>query len=112
MLQIADGKAFNELLAKPGTVVVKFYTDWCPDCHRVAQAYRMYAEEHQSRAAFADVNAEVVVEAAQRFDIRGIPTLLVFQDGKLVERLNSRDCKTVKQMVDFLDGALRSEVRG
>lgn len=111
MERIRDVKAFDQALAHSGTTVVKFYTDWCPDCHRVANAYEAYAEEHGEEALFADVNAEEVIEAAERFAIRGIPTLLVFRNGNLVQRLNSRDCKTVKQMVDFLDGALRSGVR-
>lgn len=112
MERIRDVQAFDQALAHPGTTVVKFYTDWCPDCHRVAKAYESYAEEQQERALFVDVNAEEVPEAAERFAIRGIPTILVFRSGELVERLNSRDCKTAKQMVDFLDSALSSEVRG
>lgn len=111
MERVRDVAALDRALANPGTTVVKFYTDWCPDCHRVAKAYEAYAEEHQERAHFVDINAEEVPEAAERFGIRGIPTLLVFRNGDLVERLNSRDCKSVKQMVDFLDGALRSQVR-
>lgn len=38
----------------------------------------------------------------RRFDVRGIPTLLVFRDGELVDRLYSRDAKTMRQVIDFV----------
>ena len=110
MQRIGSLADFEQAVAHEGLTVIKFYTDWCPDCHRVAAAYEEYARDHRDQALFADVNAEEVPEAAERYDVRGIPTLLVFRNGALVDRLYSRDCKTPQQMVAFLDKTLNSNV--
>jgi thiol-disulfide isomerase/thioredoxin len=106
MLKITSEDQFDQLLAGNPVVVVEFYTTWCPDCHRVEKAYAEYAEAHKEQAVFANLNAEEVRPIAERFDVRGIPSFLVFRNGELVERLYSRDAKTVKQVTDFLDKAL------
>lgn len=102
MEKITSAEQFDRLLEQP-RVIVKFFTDWCPDCRRIDQAYAAYADANQNRAIFGDLNADEVSAVSERFDVRGIPTFLVFEQGKLVDRLYSRDAKTVKQVTDFLD---------
>jgi thioredoxin-like negative regulator of GroEL len=106
MERITSARQFDELLAGRPHLIVEFYTDWCPDCRRVEQAYAGFAEAHQDQATFATLNAEAVPEVAQRYDVRGIPSFLVFREGVPVSRLYSRDAKTVRQVLDFLEQAL------
>ncbi|MFO7171872.1 MAG: thioredoxin family protein [Bacillota bacterium] len=106
MERIASAQEFDQFVARHPRAVVKFYTTWCPDCRRIEGTYAEYAEANAHRAAFAEVNAEEVPDLAQRFDVRGIPTFLVFEQGRLAARLYSRDAKTPQQVLDFLNGAL------
>lgn len=84
-----------------GTLVVKFYANWCPDCRRIEGAYEQFPERYTS-LEFAEVFTEESPALAERFDVKGIPTFLVFRNGDLVDRLYSRDAKTVKQVEDFV----------
>jgi thioredoxin-like negative regulator of GroEL len=106
MEKITSAQQFDQLIAHEGKVIVKFYTDWCPDCHRIDKGFAEYAAANQSRAVFAEINADQVQEVAERFDVRGIPSFLVFEKGELVDRLYSRDAKSVKQVTDFVDKVL------
>ncbi|MCG0238843.1 MAG: thioredoxin family protein [Firmicutes bacterium] len=106
MEQIASVQDFDQFLSRHPRAVVKFYTTWCPDCRRIEGTYAEYAAANAHRAAFAEVNAEAVPDLAQRFDIRGVPTFLVFDRGQVVARLHSRDAKTPQQVLDFLNEAL------
>lgn len=112
MERITTTQQFDELLARSGRTIVKFYTTWCPDCHRIDKAWEEYAESHKEQANFADLNCEEVREVADRYDVKGIPSFLVYEQGQLVDRLYSRDAKTVKQVTDFADKALAEVVKG
>lgn len=107
MEKITSAQRFDELLKESSLAIVKLETTWCPDCRRVEKGYAEYAETNKQRATFAELDADQVREVAERFDVRGIPTFLVFRDGELVDRLYSRDAKTVQQVVNFADKALQ-----
>jgi thioredoxin-like negative regulator of GroEL len=106
MNKITTTEQFDRILADNARVIVKFYTTWCPDCRRIDKPWDEYAEANQQRAAFVELNAEEVLEVAERFDVRGIPSFLMFESGRLADRLYSRDAKTAKQVTDFAEKAL------
>ncbi|MGE5673387.1 MAG: thioredoxin family protein [Mycobacterium leprae] len=101
MQHLTDATFDAALRADGRTVVVKFYTDWCPDCHRIDKAYNEFPEQFAG-LAFAEINSEESPAVSERFDVRGIPSFLVFRQGELVDRLYSRDAKSVKQVTDFV----------
>lgn len=93
---------FEGALQESGeTLIVKFYANWCPDCRRIEGAYEEFPTRFSS-LSFAEVFTEESPELAERFDVKGIPTFLVFRNGDLVDRLYSRDAKTVKQVEEFV----------
>lgn len=106
MEKITSTELFERFIADNPTAIVKFFTDWCVDCSRIDKGFGEYAEANKDRAAFAEINADDVNEIASRYDVRGIPSLLVFRSGQLTERLYSRDAKTVKQVVEFAEKVL------
>ncbi|MBE3590210.1 MAG: thioredoxin family protein [Firmicutes bacterium] len=93
---------FDEFLRRtPGTVIVTFHAPWCADCKRVQPVLASLPERYP-HIRFADVDTEEAMEVAARFDIRGIPTLLVFEGGRLVDRLYSREAKWPQEILDFV----------
>ncbi len=94
-------ESFDAAVREHPHLIVNFTADWCPDCRRIKDAYAAFPERFPEMA-FAVVDTEESPGLAERFDVRGIPSLLVFRGGELTDRLYSRDAKTVQQVEDFV----------
>lgn len=73
-----------DVLQSPEPVLVDFYADWCGPCRRQAPVVDALAAEG-FKALKADVNVEP--ELADSFQVSSLPTLLIFRDGEVVDRL-------------------------
>jgi len=67
-------------------VVVDFYADWCGPCKMMAPIFDEFAREHLGHALVAKLDTDANPATSQRFNVRGIPTLIVFKGGKEVAR--------------------------
>lgn len=67
-------------------VVVDVYADWCGPCKMMAPHVDTLAAKMQGRALVAKLNSDLSPKTAERFQIKGIPTVLVFRDGKETRR--------------------------
>ncbi len=67
-------------------VFVDFYADWCGPCKMMAPSVDQLAAKYQGRALVAKLNTDLAQQTTQRFQIRGIPTSIVFSGGREVAR--------------------------
>jgi thioredoxin 2 len=67
-------------------VVVDFYADWCGPCKMMAPAVDQLAAENQGKLLVAKLDTDRSPRTAQSFNIRGIPTVIVFEGGKEARR--------------------------
>jgi thioredoxin 2 len=67
-------------------VLVDFYADWCGPCKAMAPQIEELARAHSGRAVIAKLDTDQSPQMAGRFGIRGIPTLIVFRNGREVAR--------------------------
>lgn len=68
-------------------ILVDFWAEWCMPCRALAPVIEELAQEYQGKVRFAKVNVDDCREVPARFGIRGIPTLILFKDGKKVNEL-------------------------
>ena len=67
-------------------VVVDFYADWCGPCKMMAPVFDDFAREHQGEVLVAKLDTDRNQATARQYDVRGIPTLIVFRKGKEAAR--------------------------
>ncbi len=75
----------GEVIRSRQPVVVDFYADWCSPCRILAPVFQKLSEEYAGRLKFAKVNVEEETPLADRFGISGIPALVFFKDGAIVD---------------------------
>jgi thioredoxin len=74
---------FKELIDGNGTVIVDFWAPWCAPCRSFAPTFEAASEKHTD-VVFAKVNTEEQQQLAGAFNIRSIPTLMVFRDQVII----------------------------
>jgi thioredoxin len=85
--EITAGEFQSEVFVADGPVVVDLYADWCGPCRALAPLLDRLADAYAGRVKFVKVNVDDEPEVARHFDVASIPTLLVFDRGRLVQRL-------------------------
>ena len=90
----------EEKLAK-GKYVLFFTADWCPDCRFIKPAMPEIEEEF-SDFNFIQVDRDENIDLCQELDVYGIPSFIVYEDGKEVDRFVNKDRKTKKEVENFL----------
>ena len=83
-----DGPTFEaDVLSSKEPVVVDFYADWCGPCRMMAPAIDQVATDYAGRVTVGKLDVDANQDIAIRYGVMGIPTLGLFRDGKLVDRL-------------------------
>ncbi len=92
-MAVTDSSFDADVLGADVPVVVDFWAEWCGPCKQIGPALEEIAAEMGGKIRVAKVNIDDNPEAPSRYGIRGIPTLLIFKDGELVDRKVGADSK-------------------
>ena len=77
----------SEVEEKQGVVVVDFFATWCGPCKMLAPVFAEVGEEMNGKATFYKVDVDQSLEIAQQFSISTVPTMIIFKDGKVVDKM-------------------------
>ena len=95
VLHITGETQFKQLVLKPDQVaLVDFWAPWCGPCRKVSPIIDRLASDYAGRAVIAKVNTDTNRALAGRYNISAIPTVMVFKDGEMVEKLVGTTNKT------------------
>ena len=118
MNEIKTTQQFDEeVLNSSKPVFVDFWAEWCGPCRAVSPAVEEVSKEYEGKVDFAKVNVDDNNELATRYNIFSIPTLAIFQNGKIIAQqagavskdkiksyIDSNITVNVEQMINEIDG--------
>ena len=87
LIKITDSDDFNRsVLKSKKSVLVEFYSDWCPPCRKIAPLLNDFAVKHNKKISVYKVDYDYMRDLVKEYNIYGIPTLLLFSEGREVGR--------------------------
>jgi thioredoxin 1 len=82
-----------EVLKSDKPALVDFWAEWCGPCKMLGPVVEELAKEYSGRVKVGKVNVDKNQSLAEKYGIRGIPTIILFKDGKIVEQLTGVQSK-------------------
>jgi thioredoxin 1 len=104
VVHVTDASFDDDVLKANKPILLDFWAEWCGPCKMIAPMLDEVATEYQGKLTIAKINIDDNPKTPQRFNVRGIPTLILFKNGQVegqkVGALRKAD------LAAFLDGKL------
>ena len=100
-VDITDSVFEESVLQADKPVLVDFWAPWCGPCRMVAPIVEELSAEYEGKMTFAKLNTDENGETPRKYQIMGIPTLIIFKDGQEAARIvGARGKNALKQQID------------
>jgi thioredoxin 1 len=86
-VEFTDSNFETEVVGSDTPVLVDFWAEWCGPCKMVAPVVEEIASEYEGKLKVGKLDVDSNQQVAFKYGIRGIPTLLIFKDGRVVEQI-------------------------
>jgi thioredoxin 1 len=101
---VTDESFSTDVLQAEGAVLVDFWAEWCGPCRAIAPALEEIGAEYAGKLTIAKVNIDENPQTPNAYNVRGIPTLVMFKNGKAVSTKVGAAPKSV--LKEWVAGAL------
>ena len=101
IVQLTDDSFEADVLQASGLVLVDFWAEWCGPCKMIAPVLDEIATEYEGKVTVGKLNIDQNADTPPKYGVRGIPTLLLFKGGEIVDTKVGALSKT--QLKEFLD---------
>lgn len=99
-VKILNADSFDSQV-NSGVTVIDFWAPWCGPCKMLAPVIEQISDEYSGRLQICKVNVDDNQELAARYGIMSIPSVLVFKNGEVVDKMvGSRPKSQIKEMID------------
>lgn len=107
MIEVTNLSDWKEQIHKEEITVAKFYTTWCPDCHRIDPFMPEVEEKFKNQITFLAVDRDKLPELGEELNIFGIPSFVAFKKGEELIRFVSKLGKSREEIEQFLYRAVQ-----
>jgi thioredoxin 1 len=87
VLAFTDGNFETEVIQSSLPVIVDFWATWCAPCKAIAPVIDALAQEYEGKVKVGKVNVDDNTATPAKYGVRGIPTVILFKDGKVLDQL-------------------------
>ena len=101
LTELNDNTIEEQIVGSGKPLLVDFWAAWCGPCKAIAPTLEELGDTYQDRATIGKLDVDANQSTASRYNVRAIPTLILFQDGQEQERLIGAQSK--KAISDLLD---------
>lgn len=101
MKHINTEKEFDDIIQSEKPVIIKFFADWCPDCKRMDMFIGDVMDEFKGYDWY-EVNSDEIKGIAEKYEVMGIPSMLLFKNGEKFAHQHSADTKSPESVSAFL----------
>jgi len=102
IIHVTDSSFENDVLKADKPVILDFWAEWCGPCKMIAPILDEIAQEYKEKLTVAKINIDDNQETPQKYGVRGIPTLIIFNNGDVAATKVGAASKS--QLEAFIDG--------
>jgi len=101
---ISDSSFESDVIKSDTPSIVDFWAEWCGPCKMIAPVFEELAKQYEGKIKFYKMNVDENSATPAKFGIRGIPTMILFKDGKMHDQIVGAVPK--EQIAQFIDKAI------
>ena len=100
LFHVGDADFEAKVLKSDVPVIVDFWATWCPPCRAIAPIYERLSDDYKGKVAFAKMDTDQNQHTPMTYGIQAIPTMVLFKNGKEVDRIIGADPSALKRSLE------------